>query len=83
MAEHVSMKPAHAYILITVDPAQTQRVVERLRAIPGSQVHEVLGPYDMVMELEADASEYITTILREKIRPVTGVRSTVTCIWID
>lgn len=72
--------PTSAYILITVDPAQTQKVAERLRTIPRAVVKEVLGPYDFVVELEADAPENITQILRAKIRPVPGVTSTVTCI---
>lgn len=83
MAEHSSSRTAHAFIMITVEPAQTRKVVERLRAIPGSHVHEVLGPYDIVVELEVEAPEYITSTLREKIRPVPGVLSTVTCIWIE
>ena len=77
------MALAHAYILVNVDPVQTQRVVERLRAIPSAVVHEVLGPYDMVLELEVEAPEYITSVLREKVRPVPGVTSTVTCTWIE
>ena len=83
MAEHGYSKLAHAYIMITVDPALTKKVMARLTAIPGAHVHEVLGPYDIVMELEAEASEYITSALRQKIRPVPGVLSTVTCIWIE
>ena len=74
---------AHAYILINVDPARTLGVMKHLRTISGATVHEVLGPYDIIVELEAEAPEYITTILREKIRPVAGVTSTVTCPWID
>ena len=83
MAEHTSLRPGHAYILINVEPAQTQRVVERLKAIPGTEVHEVLGPYDIVVELEVEAPEYLTVVLREKIRPVPGILSTVTCAWIE
>ena len=83
MAEHSSSGMAHAYIMVTVDPAQTRKVVERLRAIPGSYVHEVLGPFDIIVELEVEAPEYITSTLREKIRPVPGVLSTVTCTWIE
>ena len=83
MAEHFSGQPAHAYILIEVTPAETQRVVEQLRTIPGTLVREVLGPYDIVVEVEADAPEYITSILREKIRPMRGVLHTVTCPWIE
>ena len=39
----------NAYVLLTVDPADTQAVVDRLRAISGAYVREVLGPYDIVV----------------------------------
>jgi DNA-binding Lrp family transcriptional regulator len=71
-----------AYILINVDPARTQVVLERLRAIPGAVVREVLGPYDIVVELERDTPEDLTAVLRAKIRSVPGVTSTVTCTWL-
>ena len=74
---------SHAYVLINVEPARTQRVIAHLRTIPGATVREVLGPYDIIMELEAEAPEYVTAILREKIRPVAGITSTVTCPWIE
>jgi DNA-binding Lrp family transcriptional regulator len=83
MAEHLPSRTTHAFILINVDPTRTDAVMERLTAIPGSRVHEVLGPYDIVMELESEAPEYITKALREKIRPIPGVTSTVTCTWIE
>ncbi len=51
---------ATAYILVNTEPARTQEVVEQLRAIPGAFVREVLGPYDVVVELEADTQEDIT-----------------------
>ena len=73
---------ASAYILLTVEPARTHDVVERLRAIPGALIREVLGPYDVVVELEADTSEDLTATLRSKIRPIPGVTSTVTCLWL-
>lgn len=73
----------HAYILITVDPARTQQVRERLRALPGAYVREVLGPFDIVVELEAETQEDLTSTLRSKIRPVPGITSTVTCPWIE
>ncbi len=73
---------ANAYILVTIDPQRTQDVVKRLRAISRAMVHEVLGPYDAVIELEADTQENLTTAIR-KIRPIPGVTSTVTCLWMD
>ena len=71
---------ANAFILINVEPTNTRGVVERLSNIPGAVVHEVLGPYDIVVDIEADTQEDITAILRNKIRPLRGVTDTVTCI---
>ena len=72
---------ANAYILISVEPAKTQEVIERLERVSGGHVREVLGPYDIVMELEAGTPEDLTEILRHRIRPINGVTNTVTCLW--
>ena len=72
---------ANAYILLNVEPASTQSVVAQLRAVRGAIVHEVLGPYDVIVELEADTQEDITGILRQRIRPIRGITNTVTCVW--
>jgi DNA-binding Lrp family transcriptional regulator len=73
---------ANAYVLITVAPQSTQDVRKRLEAIPRAIVREVLGPYDMVVELAEDTVVDITKVVQSKIRPVPGVTSTVTCLWI-
>lgn len=71
---------ANAYILVNVDPTDTEDVISKLQAINGAVVHEVLGLYDFVVDLEADTQEDITAILRHKIRPIKGVTNTITCI---
>lgn len=71
---------ANAFILVNVEPENTRGVVDRLKSIPGTVVHEVLGPYDLVVDVEADTQEEITAILRNKIRPLHGVTNTVTCL---
>jgi uncharacterized protein with GYD domain len=72
---------ATAYILVNTEPARTQEVVKQLRDIPGAFVREVLGQYDVVVELEADTQEDITAALRNQIRPINGITDTVTCLW--
>ena len=72
---------ANAYVLINVEPAQTQAVIDRLNQIRGAAVREVLGPYDAVVELEAGTVEDLTRIMRNQIRPINGVTNTVTCLW--
>ena len=52
-----------AYVLVSVEPARTQEVLDRLRTIPHAIVREVLGPYDMIVELEADTSENLASVL--------------------
>ncbi len=72
---------SNAYILVNVEPTKTTAVVQRFKEIQGAIVQEVLGPYDIVVELEADTQEDITALLRNRIRPVDGVTNTVTCMW--
>ena len=73
---------ANAYVLINVEPARTAPVFEELRAIQGAIVHEIMGPYDMVVELEMDTPEDIFGLVRNKIRSVHGVTNTVTCMCL-
>ena len=75
--------PANAYILITIDPTKTEQVVKQLKAVQGSIVREVTGPYDVVVELERDTSVDLTSVVRSKIRSVSGVTSTLTCLWLE
>ena len=72
----------NSYILVNVEPASTRAVLEQLQSISGAVVHEVLGPYDMVIDLEADTHEDITAILGNKIRSIHGITNTVTCICL-
>jgi DNA-binding Lrp family transcriptional regulator len=58
--------------------------VEKIRGISGVvEIHEVLGPYDIVAEVEAVDMDSILHILRQEIRVILGVRNTVTCITTD
>ena len=74
---------ANAYVLVNVDSDRTEAVVGRLRSIPGASVHEVLGPYDVVVELTGDTTGDIAGVVRSQIRSIPGVTSTVTCYWIE
>lgn len=73
--------PVKAYILITADPGHTAELARKLANVPGAkEVHEVMGPYDIVVEFEAKELAEVTTALRKTIRPLSGVRNTVTCV---
>ena len=75
---------AKAYVLINVDTAYTNQVVERISGLSGvGEVHEVLGPFDVVAEVETSGMEDIVAVLRQEIRVIPGVRNTMTCITVD
>ncbi len=70
-----------AYVLINADVAYTKQVMDRLREMQGLvEVHEVLGPYDIVAAVVADDVHSILRILQTEIRGIAGIRNTVTCI---
>ena len=69
----------NGYILVNGEPARPRAVFERLPGISGAVVKEVFGPYDFVVDSEAEAED-ITAILRNQIRPIQGVTNTVTCV---
>ena len=75
---------AKAYVLITTDPAAMNRVADHLRTLPSVQeAHEVMGPYDIVAEVEVANIDDMGELLRERIRTIDGVRSTLTCVTIS
>ena len=74
---------ANAYVLLTVEPHRTGEVVSRLRSISGASVQEVQGPYDVIIELASDTTVDLSSTVRSRIRDIPGVKSTVTCTWVD
>ena len=72
-----------AYVLVVVDPGKTKSVVEALRRIPGIQeLHEVMGPYDIVAEIEVQNLADIPPILGERIRIIEGIQSTTSLVTL-
>jgi DNA-binding Lrp family transcriptional regulator len=70
-----------AYVLIVTDPGATRRVASALHGIPGvSEVHEVMGPYDIVVELEVPTLSDVPPILADRIRTLDGIHSTTSLV---
>jgi DNA-binding Lrp family transcriptional regulator len=74
---------ANAYVMLSVEPAKTAEAVKRLSKIRGAIVREVTGPYDVIVELTADTTIDLTSIVRSKIRSIPGVTATITCLWME
>ena len=70
-----------AYVLIVTNPGSTRDVLDRLRDIPNVQsVNEVMGPYDIVVELVTATLTDIPPILSDRIRTVDGIQSTTSLV---
>ncbi|HWQ29188.1 MAG TPA: Lrp/AsnC family transcriptional regulator [Dehalococcoidia bacterium] len=73
--------PVKAYVLVVADPGATKKVFAALKEVPGVvEIHEVMGPYDIVVEIEAQTLADVPPILSEKIRAVPGVESTTSLV---
>ncbi len=70
-----------AYVLVVSDPGKTRMVAEAIRHIPGVvETHEVMGPYDIVAEIEVANLTDIPPILGERIRKIEGIQSTTSLV---
>ncbi len=70
-----------AYVLVVTDPGQTTRVLEALRLIEGvTEIHEVMGPYDIIVEIDVPNLVDVPPILSTKIRTVPGIQSTTSLV---
>ena len=70
-----------AYVLIVTAPDATHRVATQVRAIRHvAEVREVMGPYDIVAEIEAESLADITPILADQIRTLDGIQSTTSLV---
>ncbi|HLZ69873.1 MAG TPA: Lrp/AsnC ligand binding domain-containing protein [Dehalococcoidia bacterium] len=70
-----------AYVLIVTDPVQTKSVLAKIREIAAvKESHEVMGPYDIVVEIEVDDLAEIPPILGEGIRRIDGIESTTSLV---
>ena len=70
-----------AYVLIVTDPIRTKDVMRKIKEIPEvAQSHEVMGPYDIVVEIVAGDLTEIPPILGEHIRRIEGIESTTSLV---
>lgn len=70
-----------AYVLIVSNPGATKSVFNAIRDIPGvMECHEVMGPYDIVAEIEVEDLSDVPKILSEHIRTIRGVESTTSLV---
>jgi DNA-binding Lrp family transcriptional regulator len=63
------------------NPGETKNVVAALNKVSGvTESHEVMGPYDIVIELEVESLSDVPPILSDKIRAIPGIESTTSLV---
>ena len=65
-----------AYVLVVTNPGETKNVVAAKNVAGVKEVHEVMGPYDIVIEIEVESLSDVPPILSDKIRTIPGIEST-------
>ncbi|MEZ4503411.1 MAG: Lrp/AsnC ligand binding domain-containing protein [Dehalococcoidia bacterium] len=70
-----------AYVLIVTNPGATRRVAQALADVPSvEEIHEVMGPYDIVVELVVESLSDVPPILADRIRTLDGIQSTTSLV---
>ena len=70
-----------AYVLVVTDPGATKRVYDALSKVPGvSELHEVMGPYDIIVEIDVPTLVDVPPILSTQIRTIQGIQSTTSLV---
>ncbi len=70
-----------AYVLVVANPGATKQVYTALQNVKGVvECHEVMGPYDIVVEIEVENLSDVPTVLSDHIRNVPGVESTTSLV---
>ena len=70
-----------AYVLVVTNPGETKRVVSAIGTVTGvKELHEVMGPYDIVIEIEVESLSDVPPILSDKIRSIPGIESTTSLV---
>lgn len=70
-----------AYVLIVTNPGATRRVAQALKEINQvDEIHEVMGPYDIVAEIVVPSLSDVPPILADQIRTLDGIQSTTSLV---
>lgn len=70
-----------AYVLVVTDPGATKKVYDALVAVNGVvEIHEVMGPYDIVIEISVPSLVDVPPILSTQIRAIDGIQSTTSLV---
>jgi len=76
------------YILVETEVGRTQAVGKAMRELSSEMarvmaVDTVTGPYDVIVQLEADDLDQLGKCITEELQRVEGVQRTTTCLAVS
>lgn len=76
--------PTTAYVLIEAASDKAKGALKAIAKIPGVKMaHAVTGPYDIIAYVEAQDVDALGRVVLSKIRTISGVTKTLTCVVIE
>jgi DNA-binding Lrp family transcriptional regulator len=71
---------AKAFVLVITSVGQTKGVLNALKKLDGvKSVDVVMGPYDIIAEVEGDSIDSIGKLVTAHFHKVGGIERTITC----
>jgi DNA-binding Lrp family transcriptional regulator len=71
---------AKAFVLVTASVGQAKKVLNELKKLDGvKSVDAVLGPYDIIVEVEGDSVDSLGKLITGHLHKVEGIERTLTC----
>lgn len=71
---------ARAFVLIQTEVGKAAQVAEDVKNIEGvTSADDVTGPYDVIVQAEADTLDELGKLVVSKIQLVEGITRTLTC----
>ncbi len=76
------------YILVETEVGRTQAVGNSVRTLASSNarvlaVDTVTGPFDVIVQLEADDLDLLGKCITEEIQKIEGIQRTTTCLSVN
>lgn len=73
-----------AFVLVDVIGDHTKSAFKTITRIPGvKHVYAVAGPFDIIVDIEAETLEDLNDLVLSRMRSVDGVRKTTTAIVLS
>jgi DNA-binding Lrp family transcriptional regulator len=70
-----------AFVLVDVIGNHTKSAFQTITRIPGvKHVYTITGPFDLIVDIEAETMEELNDLVLSRMRSVDGVRKTTTAI---